>query len=53
VDINTSFQLFGMECFQIAFGVALIVVVAVTISELVHMIINLLRAARPAAYTNK
>jgi len=43
-DLSSSFQMFGMECFQIAFGIALIVVVAVTISKLVKIIFRSLRA---------
>jgi hypothetical protein len=42
-----------MEAFQMAFGIALIVTVAVTISKLVHMIINSLRAGRTAEYSTK
>lgn len=50
-DFSTSYQLFGMEAFQIAFGIALIVTVAVTISKLVHMIIGSVRASRTAEYS--
>jgi hypothetical protein len=49
-DFNTSYQLFGMECFQIAFGVALIVTVSVLISRFVKMIIRSLRAGKPEIY---
>jgi hypothetical protein len=52
-DINTSYQLFGMECFQIAFGVALIVTVSVLISRFVKMIIRSLRAGRAAEFSAK
>lgn len=39
-DITTDIQLFGMKAFCLAFGIALIVVVSVTIATLVKMIIR-------------
>lgn len=42
-DITTNIQLFGMKAFCLAFGIALIVVVSLTIANLVKMIIRGLR----------
>ena len=42
-DITTNLQLFGMKAFCLAFGIALIVIVCVTIARLVKMIINSIR----------
>ena len=44
-DLVSNLQLFGMKVFCMAFGIALIVLVAVTISKLVKMIIRALRGA--------
>jgi len=49
-DFVNNFQLFGMEAFRMAFGVALVVTVIETISLLVRMIIKSLRG-KPLAYT--
>jgi hypothetical protein len=45
-DITSNLQLFGMKVFCLAFGIALIVIVAVSISKLVRMIVKSLRAGK-------
>ncbi len=52
-DISKNYYLIGMEAFRMAFGIALIVTVVVTISKLVRMIISSLRAGRAADYSTK
>lgn len=47
-DITSNMQLFGMKAFCMAFGIALIVVVVLTISRLVKMIIRSVRASQDA-----
>lgn len=44
-DLVTNLQVFGMKVFCMAFGVTLIILVAVTISKLVKMILQALRGA--------
>lgn len=45
-DITTDIQVFGMKAFCLSFGIALIVVVSVTISKIVKMIIRSIKSAR-------
>lgn len=52
-DISKNYYLIGMEAFRMAFGIALIVTVVVTISKLVKMVINSLRAGRATEFSTK
>lgn len=45
-DFSSSFQIFGMEAFRMAFGVALVVIVVQTIVKIVKMILKSLRIDR-------
>lgn len=52
-DISSNYYLIGMEAFRMAFGIALIVTVVVTISKIVRMIINSFRASRTPEFSTK
>ena len=45
-EITTDLQVFGMKAFCLSFGIALIVVVSVTISKIVKMIIKSVRSTK-------